>query len=52
MGGSFTQIVYSFDVSPGMLVAGLGIALAIGLIGGFFPALAAARQNLLRLEAP
>jgi putative ABC transport system permease protein len=41
---SFTQLVFAFRVTPTLLGTGLRWALAIGLIGGLFPALRAARQ--------
>jgi putative ABC transport system permease protein len=36
--------VFQFAVTPGLVVDGLIIAVAIGMLGGFFPALRAARQ--------
>ena len=43
---SFTQVVFAFAVTPELLVQGIIIALFIGLIGGFFPAIRAARQPI------
>jgi putative ABC transport system permease protein len=43
LGENFTQVVFAFQVGPALLWAGLKWALAIGLIGGLFPALRAAR---------
>jgi putative ABC transport system permease protein len=43
LGGNFTQIVFDFRVSPALVWNGLKWALAIGFIGGLFPALRAAR---------
>ncbi|WP_161815036.1 ABC transporter permease [Steroidobacter agaridevorans] len=43
-GMNASQIVFAFDVSPMLLLTGLKWALAIGLIGGLFPALRAARM--------
>ncbi len=43
LGSNFSQIVFQFKVSPALLWTGLKWALAIGLIGGLFPALRAAR---------
>jgi putative ABC transport system permease protein len=40
---SFSQVAFAFKVTPSLLVAGIVIALAIGLIGGLLPALRAAR---------
>ena len=42
MGSNFTQVVFAFQVSPRLLGEGLKWALAIGLIGGLFPAVRAA----------
>ena len=43
LGQNFTQVVFSFKVTPALVIRGLIIALAIGMIGGFLPALRAAR---------
>ena len=43
LGADFSQVVFQFHVSPVLLVQGLKWALAIGFIGGIFPALRAAR---------
>jgi putative ABC transport system permease protein len=40
---SFSQVAFAFKVTPALLVLGSGIALAIGLVGGLFPAIRAAR---------
>jgi len=40
---SFSQITFAFDVTPGLLTNGIVYALLIGLIGGLFPAIRAAR---------
>jgi len=44
LGQNFTQVAFSFAVTPDLVGRGLGWALGIGLIGGFFPALKAIRQ--------
>jgi putative ABC transport system permease protein len=41
---SFSQVAFAFDVNAGLLVRGIAFALIIGLIGGLFPAVRAARQ--------
>jgi putative ABC transport system permease protein len=46
MGSNFTQVVFSFRVTPMLLATGLAWALAIGLVGGLFPALRAARLSV------
>ena len=43
LGQNFTQVVFSFKVTPELVVRGLVIALVIGMLGGFLPALRAAR---------
>ena len=43
LGGNFTQIAFNFAVTPGLVVKGLVWALAIGFVGGMFPAVRAAR---------
>ena len=43
---SFSQVAFAFDVSPGLLVQGIVFALLIGLVGGLFPAVRAARQPI------
>jgi putative ABC transport system permease protein len=40
---SFSQVVFSFEVTPALVAQGLGAALAMGLVGGVFPAIRAAR---------
>lgn len=42
-GVSFSQVVFNFAVTPELLVQGLKAALVIGVVGGFFPAIHAAR---------
>jgi putative ABC transport system permease protein len=41
---SFAQVAFAFDVSPSLLFRGILFAMIIGLVGGLFPALRAARQ--------
>jgi len=41
---SFSQVAFAFDVNAGLLIKGITFALIIGLIGGLFPAIRAARQ--------
>lgn len=40
---SFSQVTFAFAVTPGLLARGIVYALAIGLVGGLFPAVRAAR---------
>lgn len=43
LGQNFTQVVFAFKVTPTLVSRGLTIALIIGMIGGLFPAIRAAR---------
>ena len=43
---SFSQITFAFAVTPQLLVQGIVLATLIGLIGGFLPAVRAARQPI------
>lgn len=40
---SFSQVVFNFAVTPELLLSGLKVALIIGIVGGLFPAIRAAR---------
>jgi putative ABC transport system permease protein len=40
---TFSQVAFAFRVTPQLLVSGLVYALAMGLVGGLFPAIRAAR---------
>jgi putative ABC transport system permease protein len=42
-GASFSQVVFDFAVTPDLLGDGLRVALVIGVVGGLFPAIRAAR---------
>lgn len=44
LGSNFTQVMFSFAVTPALVWQGLLIAVVIGMIGGFLPAIRAARQ--------
>lgn len=46
LGASFTQVVFAFKVSWGLVMIGLIIALVIGFIGGLLPAINAARMQV------
>lgn len=43
LSANFSQVVFQFKVSPALLWSGLKWALAIGFVGGLFPAVRAAR---------
>lgn len=46
LGGSFTQVVFTFRLGPSVVLQAIILALTVGLIGGFLPALRAARQPI------
>ncbi|MFQ5534585.1 MAG: ABC transporter permease [Sphingomonadales bacterium] len=46
LGQSFTQVVFSLHISRSLIWQGLALAVAVGLVGGLFPALRAVRQPL------
>jgi putative ABC transport system permease protein len=43
LGSNFTQVVFRLSVGPSLVVLGIVWACAIGLVGGLFPAIRAAR---------
>ncbi len=43
LGGSFTQIVFRFHLTPAAVASGVVLAIVIGLLGGIFPGIRAAR---------
>jgi putative ABC transport system permease protein len=47
LGASFTQVVFSFSLSPKLVAEGVGLALIVGLIGGLFPAIRAIRTPIV-----
>jgi putative ABC transport system permease protein len=46
-GASFTQIAFAFSVGPALLAQGIGLACAVGLLGGLPPALRAVRVPIV-----
>jgi putative ABC transport system permease protein len=44
---TFAEIAFSFTLTPGIIVASLVFALAMGFIGGFLPAARAARMKIV-----
>jgi putative ABC transport system permease protein len=40
---TFSQVTFAFDVTPPLMIMGIVFALVLGLIGGLFPAIRAAR---------
>ncbi len=47
LSGNFTQLVFRLTVSPGLLALGITWACAIGVVGGLFPAIRAARAPVI-----
>ncbi|AUN31114.1 ABC transporter permease [Niveispirillum cyanobacteriorum] len=47
LGQGFTQIVFTVTLTPALVQQGIILALIVGLIGGFFPALRAARVPIV-----
>ncbi|MDO5506537.1 MAG: ABC transporter permease, partial [Pseudoxanthomonas suwonensis] len=43
LSANFSQVMFAFEVTPTLLWTGIKWALGIGLVGGLFPALRAAR---------
>ena len=50
LGGGFTQVVFSFAVTPASLFAAMILAIIVGFLAGFFPAMRAARVPLLAVH--
>jgi putative ABC transport system permease protein len=44
---SFSQVAFAFKVSPSLLARGMFFALIMGLVGGLFPAIRAARMPVV-----
>jgi putative ABC transport system permease protein len=44
---SFSQVSFAFSVTPAVIASGVGYALLLGLLGGLFPAIHAARQPVV-----
>src|SRR6202040_2865308 len=47
LGASFTQVVFSFELTPALAAEGVSHALIVGLLGGIFPSIRAARMPIL-----
>ena len=46
-GATFSEVAFSFSFGPKVLMQGMILALAMGLIGGLFPALRAVRMQIV-----
>jgi putative ABC transport system permease protein len=47
LGASFTQVVFNFKLTPTLIAQGIVLALIVGLVGGLFPAVRAARMPIV-----
>jgi putative ABC transport system permease protein len=47
LSAGFTQVVFSFSLSPALIAQGIIMALIVGLLGGIFPAIRAARMPIV-----
>jgi len=47
IGANFSQLTFAFHITPGSMIAGIVFAVALGSVGGLFPAAAAARKEIL-----
>ena len=45
---TFTEITFSFNFGPAVLLQGVVMALLMGLLGGLFPAVRAVRLNIIQ----
>jgi ABC-type antimicrobial peptide transport system permease subunit len=45
--GTFSEIGFGFTLSPGVVASALAFAVLMGLVGGFLPAVRAARLNIV-----
>lgn len=46
--GSFSELAFSFALSPSIIATALGFSLLMGLLGGFLPALRASRLDIIQ----
>ena len=44
---TFSEITFSFRFGPAVLLQGMALALAMGLIGGLFPSIRAIRLQII-----
>jgi len=45
---TWSEITFSFEPTPGIMITALVVAMGMGLIGGLYPAIRAARMNLVQ----
>ena len=46
--GSFSELAFSFALSPSIIATSLGFSLLMGFVGGFLPAVRAARLDIIQ----
>ena len=46
--GSFSELAFSFAISPSIIAMSIGFSLVMGLLGGFLPAVRAARLDIIQ----
>ena len=44
---TFSELAFSFTLTPGIVWKGLGFSLVMGFIGGVLPAVRASRMNIV-----
>ncbi len=44
---SFSELAFSFDLTPGIVARSLAFALLMGFVGGFLPAIRASRMKIV-----
>src|ERR671920_295346 len=44
---NFSEMAFSFRITPGLLLAGIGFAVVMGTLGGFFPARGASKVPVI-----
>ena len=45
---SFSEVVFTFEPTPGIMLGSLAVAVVMGLFGGFLPAVQAARMSPIK----
>src|SRR5262249_22323499 len=44
---TFSEVAFSFQVTPLIMLVGVGFAIILGVMGGFFPARSASKKEIL-----
>ena len=45
--GTFSELAFGFTLSPGIVITTMIVSIVMGIVGGFFPAIRAARMNIV-----